>query len=93
MISSLFEHDLFGKPASTFRIMLYRLLATRKKIRRGNCRLREAMAQAVKSPEVIRTFETAGSPVAYMDAPEFSKFVEADSARLVAAVKRVGRVE
>ena len=42
-------------------------------------RLREAMAQAVKSPEVIKTFETAGSPVAYMDAPEFSKFVEADS--------------
>ena len=56
-------------------------------------RLREAMAQAVKSPEVIKTFETAGSPVAYMDAPEFSKFVETDSARLVAAVKRIGRVE
>jgi len=56
-------------------------------------RLREAMAQAVKSPEVIKTFETAGSPVAYMDAPEFAKFVEVDSARLVAAVKRIGRVE
>jgi tripartite-type tricarboxylate transporter receptor subunit TctC len=56
-------------------------------------RLREAMAQAVKSPEVIKTFATAGSPVAYMDAPEFAKFVEADSARLVAAVKRIGRVE
>jgi tripartite-type tricarboxylate transporter receptor subunit TctC len=56
-------------------------------------RLREAMAQAVKSPEVIKTFETAGSPVAYMDAPEFSQFVEADSARLVAAVRRIGRVE
>jgi tripartite-type tricarboxylate transporter receptor subunit TctC len=56
-------------------------------------KLREAMAQAVKSPEVIKTFETAGSPVAYMDAPEFSKFVETDSARLVAAVKRIGRVE
>ena len=56
-------------------------------------KLREAMAQAVKSPEVIKTFETAGSPVAYMDAPEFSKFVDADSARLVAAVKRIGRVE
>jgi tripartite-type tricarboxylate transporter receptor subunit TctC len=51
------------------------------------------MAQAVKTPEVIKTFETAGSPVAYMDAPEFSKFVETDSARLVAAVKRIGRVE
>jgi tripartite-type tricarboxylate transporter receptor subunit TctC len=56
-------------------------------------RLREAMAEAVKSPEVIKTFETAGSPVAYMDAPEFAKFVETDSARLVAAVKRIGRVE
>jgi tripartite-type tricarboxylate transporter receptor subunit TctC len=56
-------------------------------------RLREAMAQGVKSPEVIKTFETAGSPVAYMDAPEFAKFVETDSARLVAAVKRIGRVE
>jgi tripartite-type tricarboxylate transporter receptor subunit TctC len=56
-------------------------------------KLREAMAQAVKSPEVIKTFETAGSPVAYLDAPEFSKFVETDSARLVTAVKRIGRVE
>jgi tripartite-type tricarboxylate transporter receptor subunit TctC len=56
-------------------------------------RLREATAQAVRSPEVIKTFETAGSPVAYMDAPEFSKFVETDSARLVAAVKKIGKVE
>ena len=56
-------------------------------------RLREAMGQAVQSPEVIKTFETAGSPVAYMDAPEFAKFVQTDSARLVAAVKRIGRVE
>ncbi len=56
-------------------------------------RLREAMALAVKSPEVTRTFETAGSPVAYLDAPEFSKFVTEDSARLIAAVKKIGRVE
>jgi tripartite-type tricarboxylate transporter receptor subunit TctC len=56
-------------------------------------RLRKAMAQAVKAPEVIRTFETAGSPVAYIDAPEFSKFVAEDSARLVAAVKKIGKVE
>src|ERR1700723_393317 len=56
-------------------------------------RLREAMAQAVKSPEVIKTFDTAGSPAAHLDAPEFSKFIETDSARLVAAVKRIGRVE
>ena len=56
-------------------------------------KLREAMAEGVKNPDVIKTFETAGSPVAYMDAPEFEKFVETDSARLVAAVKRIGRVE
>jgi tripartite-type tricarboxylate transporter receptor subunit TctC len=56
-------------------------------------RLREAMAQAVKSPEVTRTFEAAGSPVAYMDAPEFSNFVAEDSARLIAAVKKIGKVE
>ena len=56
-------------------------------------RLREAMAQAVKAPEVIKTFETAGSPVAYLDAPEFSKFVADDSARLIAAVKKIGKVE
>src|SRR5665213_1472935 len=56
-------------------------------------RLREAMAQAVKSPVVINTLDTAGSPVAYMDAPEFSKFVAEDSARLIAAVKKIGKVE
>ena len=56
-------------------------------------RLREAMGQAVRSSEVIKTFETAGSPVAYMDAPEFSKFVADDSTRLIAAVKKIGKVE
>jgi tripartite-type tricarboxylate transporter receptor subunit TctC len=56
-------------------------------------KLRTAMRDAVKAPEVARTFEAAGSPVAYLDAPEFSKFVEADSARLIAAVKKIGKVE
>jgi tripartite-type tricarboxylate transporter receptor subunit TctC len=55
-------------------------------------RLREAMAGAVKAPEVIKTFETAGSPIAYLDAPEFSKFVADDSARLISAVKKIGKV-
>src|ERR1700754_4484541 len=55
--------------------------------------LRKAMAEAVKAPEVTRTFEAAGSPVAYLDAPEFAKFVADDSARLIAAVKKIGKVE
>ena len=56
-------------------------------------KLRGAMREAVKAPEVARTFEAAGSPVAYLDAPEFAKFVDADSARLIAAVKKIGKVE
>jgi tripartite-type tricarboxylate transporter receptor subunit TctC len=55
-------------------------------------RLREAMARAVKMPEVKKPLATAGSPVAYMDAPEFSKFIAEDSARLIAAVKKIGKV-
>lgn len=55
--------------------------------------LRAAMKEAVLSPEVKKTFEAAGSPVAYLDAPDFAKFVETDSARLIAAVKRIGKVE
>ena len=54
--------------------------------------IRAAMRQAMSDPEVIRIFETAGSPPAYQDAPEFARFVEADSARLIAAVKKIGRV-
>ena len=56
-------------------------------------RLREAMRQAMNDPEVRKIFENAGSPPAYQDAPEFAKFVDADSARLIAAVKKIGKVE
>jgi tripartite-type tricarboxylate transporter receptor subunit TctC len=56
-------------------------------------RLREAMRQTMQNPDVVRIFETAGSPPAYLDAPEFSRFIAADSARLIAAVKKIGKVE
>ena len=56
-------------------------------------KLRAAMREAVKAPEVAKTFEAAGSPVAYLDAPEFKTFVDADSARLIEAVKKIGKVE
>jgi tripartite-type tricarboxylate transporter receptor subunit TctC len=56
-------------------------------------KLREAMRRTMQSPEVIKIFETAGSPPAYQDAPDFAKFVAADSARLIAAVKKIGKVE
>jgi tripartite-type tricarboxylate transporter receptor subunit TctC len=56
-------------------------------------RLRAAMRQAMQDPETVKVFVAAGSDPAYLDAPEFTRFVEADSARLIAAVKRIGKVE
>ena len=56
-------------------------------------RLREAMAQVMTSPDVLKAFETSGSLVAYQDAPAFAEFVAVDSARLIAAVKKIGKVE
>jgi tripartite-type tricarboxylate transporter receptor subunit TctC len=56
-------------------------------------KLRDAMKKAMADPAVTKVFETAGSPPAYQDAPDFSKFVDNDSARLIAAVKKIGKVE
>jgi tripartite-type tricarboxylate transporter receptor subunit TctC len=55
--------------------------------------LRRAMREAMVNPDVVKTFETAGSPPAYLDSADFARFVEADSARLIAAVKKIGKVE
>jgi tripartite-type tricarboxylate transporter receptor subunit TctC len=56
-------------------------------------RLREAVKKAAATPEFTAAMEKLGSPVAYLDAPDFAKFWAADAARLAAAVKRVGKVE
>ncbi|MET0875890.1 MAG: hypothetical protein ABWY14_02020 [Tardiphaga sp.] len=42
---------------------------------------------------MTKTFAAAGSPGAYLDAPAFAKLVEANSSRLIAAVKKIGKVE
>jgi len=55
--------------------------------------LRDAMRKVMSDPEVTKIFQTAGSPPAYLDAPEFGGFVEADSARLITAVQKIGKVE
>ena len=36
---------------------------------------------------------TAGSPVQYLDAPEFQRYVDADAAKMADVVKRIGKVE
>ncbi len=55
--------------------------------------LREGMRQTMGDPQVTKTFDSASSPPAYQDAPEFARFVETDSARLIRAVQKVGRVD
>ena len=55
--------------------------------------LRDAMAKAMKDPDVIRIFENGGSAAAYQDAPAFAKFFETDSARLIPVLKKIGKVE
>ncbi|MGG5887018.1 Bug family tripartite tricarboxylate transporter substrate binding protein [Falsiroseomonas sp. HC035] len=56
-------------------------------------KLRDAVRQAVQDPALVNAFTAAGAPVAYLDAPEFAKFFEEDSARLLRAVARIGKVE
>jgi tripartite-type tricarboxylate transporter receptor subunit TctC len=56
-------------------------------------RLRDAVRQSVQDPDLVRAFTAAGAPVSYLDAPEFARFFADDSARLVAAVRKIGRVE
>jgi len=56
-------------------------------------RLREAAKAAANDPKVKEVLLTAGSPIQYMDAPEFQKYVDADAAKMADVVKRVGKVE
>jgi tripartite-type tricarboxylate transporter receptor subunit TctC len=56
-------------------------------------RLRDAMRDIMRDPQVTSVFEKAGSPPAYLDQPDFVRFIEADAARLIPAVKKIGRLE
>jgi tripartite-type tricarboxylate transporter receptor subunit TctC len=56
-------------------------------------KLRAAVKKAAATPDFASAMEKLGSPVAYLDAPEFGKFWAADAARLAEAVNRVGKVE
>lgn len=56
-------------------------------------KLRDAVRQAVRDPGLVQAFTAAGAPVAYLDAPEFARFFADDSARLLRAVQRIGKVE
>jgi tripartite-type tricarboxylate transporter receptor subunit TctC len=56
-------------------------------------RLRAAAARVAVDPGVVAVINKAGSPIEYLDAPEFQRYWDADAAVMVEAVRRIGKVE
>jgi tripartite-type tricarboxylate transporter receptor subunit TctC len=56
-------------------------------------KLRAAAKKTANDINVTQTIQRAGSPVEYLDAPEFQAYWDADAALMTEAVRRIGRVE
>ena len=56
-------------------------------------RLRAAARKAALDPAVVQVINKAGSPVEYLDAPEFQVYWDADAKRMTEVVNRIGKVE
>jgi tripartite-type tricarboxylate transporter receptor subunit TctC len=56
-------------------------------------RLRAAAAKAASDPAVRQVVGKAGSPIEYLDAPEFQTYWNADAQAMTQAVRRIGRLE
>ncbi|CAN5567435.1 tripartite tricarboxylate transporter substrate binding protein [soil metagenome] len=56
-------------------------------------RLRAAAVAAAQDPKVRDVINNAGSPILFMDSPEFEKYVAADAKRMADVVRKIGKVE
>ena len=56
-------------------------------------RLREAVRAAVNDPDFKAAMDKVGTPISYLDAPEFQKFWDYDAKRLAVALEKIGKVE
>jgi len=56
-------------------------------------KLREAAKAAANDPQVRQVMNGAGSPLQYLDTPEFQAYIAEDSKKLKEAVHRIGKVE
>jgi len=56
-------------------------------------KLRLAAKAAVNDEKVKTILEGAGSPIQYLDAPEFQKYWDADAKKMSDIVKKIGKVE
>jgi tripartite-type tricarboxylate transporter receptor subunit TctC len=57
-------------------------------------RLRQALRQICETDAGLqRALDAAGSPIAYQEGAAFERFFQQDSARLIRAVQRIGKVD
>jgi tripartite-type tricarboxylate transporter receptor subunit TctC len=56
-------------------------------------KLRAVSAKVAADPAVAQVIEKAGSPLAYLDAPEFQAYWDADASAMTEAVRKIGKVE
>jgi len=56
-------------------------------------RLRAAARKVAADPAVLQTIQRAGSPVEYLDAPDFQAYWDADARLMTGAVRAIGKVE
>ena len=56
-------------------------------------RLRAAARKVAGDPQVVQVIARAGSPIEYLDAPEFQAYWDADAQAMTAAVRGIGKVE
>ena len=55
--------------------------------------VRAAARKAAADPQVVATISRAGSPIEYLDAPEFQSYWDADAKLMTEAVRKIGKVE
>ncbi|MBL8340938.1 MAG: tripartite tricarboxylate transporter substrate binding protein [Rubrivivax sp.] len=56
-------------------------------------RLRDAARKVAADPQVLGTIGRAGSPIEYLDAPDFAGYWAADAKVMVEAVRRIGKLD
>jgi tripartite-type tricarboxylate transporter receptor subunit TctC len=56
-------------------------------------KLRSAARKVASDPAVLQVINRAGSPIEYLDAPEFQAYWEADARLMTDAVRKIGKVE
>ena len=56
-------------------------------------RLRASARFAANDAKVKEIIQNAGSPILYLDSPEFEKYVQSDVKRMLEVVRKIGKVE